>query len=291
LKRQKIGHNNNTTDAADAIATLFGANSAEKTEDAPEEQKHFNLFPELEAKENGEVLDLSRTSKHTNPEHEAEERAKQERLNRQFTTYLGQSSSEYTKNKPWYEGGTSEISEAKQQRMERRKSEADPLSAMNKYMTVKSTSDTLTRPSYQQLAVVRAQLDSTRQERAKEEKARAATRESKSEGENKDALEADKEKQHKDKKDKDKKHKKDKRKDKKDKDKKDKKKEDTLERLRRERIARENEERAQLQRLVQGPGAQSRGPSRGGHHQYQPRAHHNTGTRVERGGERMREDY
>jgi hypothetical protein len=49
LKRQKIGHNNNTTDAADAIATLFGANSAEKAEDAPEEQKHFNLFPELEA--------------------------------------------------------------------------------------------------------------------------------------------------------------------------------------------------------------------------------------------------
>lgn len=164
--------------------------------------------------------------------------------------------------------------------MERRKSEADPLSAMNKYLHVKSTSDTLTRPSHQQLAVVRAQLDNSRQERAMEEKIRAKERESKSEGETK----SDKEKKHKDKRHKDKhRDKKDKRKDK------EQQKLETLERLRRERMARENEERAQLQRLVQGPGGQSRGPSRD---QYQSRAHHSTGTRrVERGGERMREDY
>lgn len=204
-------------------------------------------------------------------------------------------------NKPWYEGGTSEISAAKQQRMERRKSEADPLSAMNKYMTVKG-SDAVTRPSQQQLAVVRAQLDSSRRERAKEEQIRAP-REDRGEGEHTDTTDKDRsDRDKKDKRDKDtrdKKHKdtKDKRekKDKRDKDKKDKRgkdketKDDTLERLRRERMARENEERAQLQRLVSGPGAQTRGPARY-QRPYQSRAH-NTGTRVERGGERMREDY
>jgi hypothetical protein len=167
--------------------------------------------------------------------------------------------------------------------MERRKNEADPLSAMNKYLNVKTTSDTLTRPSRQQLAVVRAQLDSTRQERAMEERRRAKEQETKGEGESKSDKEVgkDKEREKKDKKHKDKRDKDKKRRDK------EKKKEETLERLRRERVARENEERAQLHKMV-SPGGPARGPARD---QYQARGHHTTGTRVERGGERMREDY
>ena len=273
-------------------------------------------------KDNGEVPNTDRTGKQTNPEHEAEERAKQERLNRQFTTYLGQSSNEYTskyqtqfvgyeidlpnlENKPWYEGGTSEVSEAKQQRMERRKNDADPLSTMSKYLSVKATSDTLTRPSRQQLAVVRAQLDITRQERAHREK-HSADHENTAESERDEHRDNDNDTKRKDKENKDKKDRDKKSRDKKNKDKKHKVKkhksdknkdaqQDTLERLRRERIVRENEERAQLQRLVQGSGGQPRGQhqSRGQYQsrdQYQSRGQP-TGTRVERGGERMREDY
>lgn len=199
--------------------------------------------------------------------------------------------------KPWYEGGTSEVSAAKLQRIERRKSEADPLSTMHKYMHAPAPDSA--RPSRQQLAVVRAQLDSTRRGHATDARGTgpgrgdtqtdARTKDGPSSAKNEtrehEAHEAvtresetrDTHKKNKEKKDKHKDKKRDKKAKKKDKKRAEQ--EALVERLRRERVARENEERAQLQRLVaptRGPRAADRGPAP---------------VRVERGGERMREDY
>lgn len=83
-----------------------------------------------------------------NPEYEKEKKEEQERLDKRFTTYLGQSSIEkmsnnfkfyftniFQEDKPWWAGGeVKQTSGLEKQRQDFSKSKSDPLVEMNKYL-------------------------------------------------------------------------------------------------------------------------------------------------------------
>jgi len=98
--------------------------------------QHVNLFGDLEKKQKSAGNSEGKFEPH--PEREAEKKVLEDRENRRWTTYLGQSSVEMQKVKPWYlQNSVEELPDYKRRKIEKRKDEVDPINDLNKFLATK----------------------------------------------------------------------------------------------------------------------------------------------------------
>jgi len=113
---------------AEQDGTAVAATATQSVPSASVQQGHINFF---------EDIDNLKSINTTNPEYEAEKKAKEEAEEKKvgLLTYLGESSAELATVKPWYyEGNAPSLPEAKKKQDDRAKYREDPMNDVHKLL-------------------------------------------------------------------------------------------------------------------------------------------------------------
>ncbi|KAI9143671.1 hypothetical protein BKA69DRAFT_1123082 [Paraphysoderma sedebokerense] len=141
LRLRAKGQPSETVPSTSSIHDESSKSSSETITSIVTSSGHINFFADAEKAEKQHIISTTAT----NPEYEAEKKAKEKKYEKQFTKYLDEFDKAPT---PWYLNYDTKVADAKRARDDKEKTFEDPLSLMNSYLSQKNSYDDTVRPDH-----------------------------------------------------------------------------------------------------------------------------------------------